>query len=149
MNEQKSPIDQMLNLALATAMNQYQFYLDISSKVETTKVKELLLSLARSEEALIVKIESMMVSGVLDAVERTRTMEEDEPDDTPFDLVQAETDPRLYVCNRALKMTMKGYTFYLSIAARAKSEVISRVFRYFAHMKAEQIRQIRFICESL
>jgi hypothetical protein len=148
MSEKKTPVERMLNLALATALNQYQFYLDASTTVQTEEMKELLLFLSKSEEAIIDKIESMMFSGIVDAVEEARTVEMDAPDETPFDLMRAETDPRLYVCNRALKIAMSAYTFYLSIAARAKSAVISRLFQYLTHEKAEQIRLIRSVCES-
>jgi rubrerythrin len=148
MSEKKTPVERMLNLALATALNQYQFYMDASSTVQTEEMKELLLFLSKSEEAIIDKIESMMFSGIVDAVEEARTIETDEPNETPFDLIRAETDPRLYVCNRALKIAMSAYTFYLSIAARAKSPVISRLFQYLTHQKAEQISLIRSVCES-
>jgi len=148
MSQKKSPIERMLNLALATALNQYQFYLDASSTVRTDEMKELLLFLSKSEEAIIDKIESMMFSGIVDAVDQAGRIELEEPDETPFDLMRAETDPRLFVCNRALRMAMSAYTFYLSIAARAKSEVISRLFHYLAYAKTEQIKLIRSVCES-
>jgi len=147
-SEKKNPVERMLNLALATSLNQYQFYLDASSTVQTDEMKELLLFLAKSEEAIIDKIESMMFTGIVDAVEEARTIEVEEPDETPFDLMRAEVDPRLFVCNRALKIALSAYTFYLSIAARAHSPVISRLFQYLVFSKAEQIKMIRSVCES-
>jgi rubrerythrin len=148
MSQKKNPVERMLNVALATSLNQYQFYQDASSTVETEEMKELLLFLAKSEEAIIDKIESMMFRGISDAVEEARTADVEEPDETPFDLMRAEVDPRLFVCNKALKIAMNAYTFYLSIAARAHSPVISRLFQYLVHTKGEQIKMIRSVCES-
>jgi rubrerythrin len=145
---QKNPVERMLNVALATSLNQLQFYQNASSTVQTEEMKELLLFLAKSEEAIIDKIESMMFRGIVDAVEEARTAEVEEPNQTPFDLVRAEVDPRLFVCNKALEIAMSAYTFYLSIAARARSPVISRLFQYLVYTKGEQMKMIRSVCES-
>ena len=48
----------------------------------------------------------------------------------------------------ALKQEIKGYTFYLSIAARAKTELASRLFEYLAFIKSQQIDQIRKVCTT-
>ncbi len=139
----------MLNLALATSLNHYKFYLDAANEATEPKIKALLMVLGESEEQLAAEIERMMVEGVTGPVqEATKYENEEPPDETPFDLHRAETDQRLFICNTALDMELKGYAFYLSIAARAKSEVIHRLFLYFAHLKSEQIKKIRRMCES-
>lgn len=149
MREDVSPVQHMLRLALATTLNHYKFYTDASKVAQTTTVKALLTLLAESEEELASKIEDMMARGIVEAVELAGHLSgEETPDPTPFDLARAETDPRLFVCNKALDQELKAYTFFLSIAARARSEVISRLFHYFAHVKAEQIVRIRNVCET-
>lgn len=149
MSTDRKSIAQMLNLALATSLNHLDFYLTAANEAQDPKIKALLMVLGESEEELAAEIEKMMMSGVATAVQEVAEFGEDEaPDETPFDLYRAETDQRLFICNTALDMEVKGYTFYLSVAARAKSEVISRLFEYFAHMKAEQIKRIRRMCST-
>ncbi len=138
----------MLKLALASVGNHYHFYLNAANTVETTQVKALLMVLTESEEDLMEKIEDMMITGVVDEIQEVSSVDIETPDSMPFDLTREDTDPRIYVCNRALEQEMKGYTFFLSIAARAKSEVISRVFEYFAYIKTQQIERIRRVCST-
>ncbi len=139
----------MLNLALATSLNHYKFYLDAANEATEPKIKALLMVLSESEEQLAAEIERMIAEGIAGPVqEAVRYADETPPDETPFDLHRAETDPRLFICNTALEMELKGYTFYLSIATRAKSEVIHRLFLYFAHLKAEQIKKLRRVCQT-
>jgi hypothetical protein len=90
----------------------------------------------------------MIVTGILDEIEAMGKVEvgDDPPDDTPFAPDRNDTDPRIFVCNKALEQEIKGYTFYLSIAARAKTELASRLFEYLAFIKQQQIDQIRKVC---
>ncbi len=150
MAAQHDNLRQMLNLALATVSTHHKFYSQVADGVATTKVKALLLVLAEAEEALIDRIHDMMATGIVEEVSAIIEMGglREEPDSTPFDPSRSEIDPRIYVCNRALDQELKAYAFFLSIAARAKSEVISRLFEYFAFEKAEQIRRIRRVCET-
>ncbi|MHA1769124.1 MAG: hypothetical protein ACTSV3_04665 [Candidatus Thorarchaeota archaeon] len=147
----KNPVEQMLNVALATATRHFEFYHDAAQKVATPEVKALLLILADSEGKMIDEIRDMMVTGILDEIEKVTDFNpaEDPPDDTPFAPERMDTDPRIYVCNKALQQEIRGYTFYLSIATRAKSEMISRLFEYFANIKAQQIKRIRKVCQHL
>ncbi len=139
----------MLRLALTTSANHFQFYHKAAMSVETPQVQALLNVLAESEEALMERIEDMIATGVVDEIEEVMAATDREmPDETPFDLIRNDTDPRIFVCNKALQQELKGYGFYLSIAARAKSEVISRVFEYFAYEKSKQIERIRRVCDS-
>jgi rubrerythrin len=149
MSTDRKSIGQMLNLALATSLNHLDFYLTAANEAQDPMIKALLMVLGESEEELAGEIERMMMSGIGTAVQEVAGYDQGEaPDETPFDLYRAETDQRLFICNTALDMEVKGYTFYLSVAARAKSEVISRLFEYFAHMKARQITRIRRMCET-
>ena len=148
MSKEKKNIDNMLNLALATSLNHLNFYMNAANEAQDPKIKALLTVLGESEEELSAEIERMMVAGISTAFQEAAGLKGESPDETPFDLYRAETDPRLSICNTALDMEVKGYTFYLSVAARAKSEVVSRLFEYFAHFKAIQIRRIRRICET-
>jgi len=146
---------QLLKLALTTSANHYSFYLRAADAAETPQVKALLMVLADSEGELIERIRLMMTTGILDAIEEVakETFSYQEPDPTPFGYDRTpfassnpDTDPRLYVCNRALGMEFSGYTFYRSIGARAKSELVRRLFEYFAFIKARQIEKIRRVC---
>ena len=155
MSTHKSPILRMLKLALATSLNQLQFYESAAKTAQITEVKALLNVLAESEEAMIDRIEQMLSisrNPLLIVDEITENLEEleslEDPDETPFDLHRNETDPRIFVCNKALEMTLKGHSFFLSISARAKSDLVSRLFQYFARQKAEQISKIRRVCET-
>ncbi|MBN2228110.1 MAG: hypothetical protein JW779_00855 [Candidatus Thorarchaeota archaeon] len=137
-----------MNLALAMSTRHYEYYDETAKHVETPQVKALLKVLADTEADLIVQIRHMMITGVLDEVEAMGKVEvgEDPPDDSPFAPERNDTDPRVFICNKALEQEVKGYTFYLSISARAKSELISRVFEYLAYIKSEQIERIRKVC---
>lgn len=145
----------LLKLALTTSANQYDFYLKAANAAETPQVKALLMVLAETEGELIERIRLMMTTGILDVVEEVAkdTFRYEVPDATPFGMDRTpfaesniDTDPRLYVCNRALEKEFSGYTFYKSISARAKSELIRRVFDYLAFIKSQQIERIRKVC---
>ncbi len=97
----------------------------------------------------------MMTTGILDVIEEVAkdSFHYDEPDPTPFGMDRTpfsrsnpDTDPRLFVCNRALEKEFSGFTFYKSISSRAKSEIIRRLFEYFASIKSQQISRIRRVC---
>jgi rubrerythrin len=146
---------QLLKLALTTSANHYSFYLRAADAAETPNVKALLMVLAESEGELVERIRLMMTTGILDAIEEVakKTFFYEEPDPTPFGMDRTpfatsnpDTDPRLYVCNKALAMEFSGYTFYRSIGARAKSVLVRRLFEYFAFIKSAQIEKIRKVC---
>lgn len=146
----------LLNIALTTSANHYDFYLKAANAVETPQVKALLLVLSETEGELIERIREMMATGILEEIEEiAKTPHDDDPDPTPFGMDRTpfaasnpDTDPRLFVCNRALEMEFKGYAFYKSVAGRAKSEMVRRLFEYFAHIKSVQIDKIRRVCSS-
>ncbi len=146
----KNPLRTLLNLALSMSTRHYEYYDETAGSVKTPQVKALLRVLADTERDLIIEIRDMMATGVLDEIEEMGRIEvdDDPPDDTPFAPDRNDTDPRIFVCNKALEQEVKGYTFYLSISARAKSELVSRVFEYLAFIKSEQIERIRKVCES-
>ncbi len=146
---------QLLKLALTTSANHYSFYLRAADAAETPQVKALLMVLAETEGDLIERIRLMMTTGILDAIEEVvkKDFSYGEPDPTPFGMDRTpfassnpDTDPRLFVCNRALDMEFSGYTFYRSICTRAKSELVRRLFEYFAFIKSKQIEKIRKVC---
>jgi hypothetical protein len=150
-----TPHQHLLKLALTTTANQYDFYLKAANAAETPQVKALLMVLADTEGELIERIRLMMTTGILDVVEEVAKehFTYEDPDATPFGLDRTpfsesniDTDPRLYVCNRALEMEFEGFTFYKSISSRAKSELIRRVFDYLAYIKSRQIERIRRVC---
>jgi len=147
----------MLRVALTTSANHYDFYLKAANAVETTQVKALLMVLADTEGELMERIRLMMTTGILDQIEEvaSESFSTAEPnptpfgmDRTPFAVSNPDTDPRLFVCNRALEMEFKGFSFFSSISSRAKSELIKRLYAYFAHIKSEQIEKIRKVCET-
>jgi hypothetical protein len=144
----KNPLNSLLNVALTMSTRNFEYYDKTAKSVETPKVKALLKVLAETEADLIFQIRHMMATGVLDEIEAMGRVEigDEPPDDSPFAPERNETDPRIFVCNRALEQEIKGYTFYLSIAARAKSELVSRVFEYLAFIKSQQIERIRKVC---
>ncbi|MHA2066002.1 MAG: hypothetical protein ACXABY_16645 [Candidatus Thorarchaeota archaeon] len=149
MSFENNPIKQMLRLALTTCADHYQFYHGASIRSELPDVKALLLILAETEGELIDRIREMLVTGVVGALDEISVLDEmPVPDQTPFDLTRDDTDPRIFICNRALRTELKSYTFFLSIAARAKSEVISRLFEYFTFIKVTQIERIRRVCDT-
>jgi len=147
----------LLKLALTTAANHYDFYLKAADAATTPQVKALLMVLADTEGELVEKIRLMTSTGILDAIEEVAkdTFSYDEPDPTPFGMdrtpfakANPDTDPRLYVCNKALEKEFSGFNFYRSISSRAKSEVIRRLFEYFASIKSQQITRIRRVCST-
>ncbi len=153
----KSSLQRMLQVALTTSANHYDFYLKAANAVETPVVKALLMVLAETEGELIERIRLMMSTGVLDAIEEvakdTFSLQEPNPtpfgmDRTPFAKANPDTDPRLFICNRALEMEFKGFTFYSSISSRAKSELMRRLYEYLAFIKSRQIEKIRKVCET-
>lgn len=146
----KNPLENLLKLALSMSTRHYEYYDATSYNVETPQVRALLRVLADTERDLIIEIQDMIVTGVLDEIEEMGKVEvgADPPNDTPFAPERNDSDPRIFVCNKALEQEVKGYTFYLSIAARAKSELVSRVFEYLAFIKSEQIERIRKVCET-
>ena len=145
----------LLKMALTTTANQYDFYLKAANAAETPQVKALLMVLAETEGELIERIRLMMTTGILDVVEEVvkEDFSYETPNPTPFGMDRTpfaesniDTDPRLYVCNRALEKEFSGFTFYKSISSRAKSELIRRVFEYLAFIKSQQIERIRKVC---
>ncbi len=144
----KNPLDPLLNMAMAMSTRHYEYYSETAEQVQTPQVKALLLVLADTERDLIAHIRHMMVTGVLDEIEAMGMVDvgADPPDDSPISPERIDTDPRIFICNKALEQELKGYTFYLSIAARAKTELASRLFEYLAFVKSQQIEQIRKVC---
>jgi hypothetical protein len=144
----KNPLESLLNVALSMSTRGFEYYDKTAKNAEIPQVKALLRVLAETEAELIFQIRHMMATGVLDEIEVMGKVEvgDDPPDDSPFAPERNETDPRIFVCNKALEQEIKGYTFYLSIAARAKSELVSRVFEYLAFIKSQQIVRIRKVC---
>ncbi|OLS28872.1 MAG: hypothetical protein ThorAB25_17740 [Candidatus Thorarchaeota archaeon AB_25] len=146
----KNPLDPLLNMAMAMSTRHYEYYIETAEQVQTPKVKALLNVLAETERDLIAHIRHMMVTGILDEIEAMGRVEvgADPPDDSPIAPERIDTDPRIFVCNKALEQEIKGYTFYLAIAARAKTELASRLFEYLAFIKSQQIDQIRKVCTT-
>ena len=146
----KNPLDPLLNMVLAMSTRHYEYYSETAEQVQTPQVKALLLVLAETERNLIAHIRHMMVTGILDEIEAVNKVNvgDDPPDDSPIAPERIDTDPRIYVCNKALEQEVKGYTFYLSIAARAKTELASRLFEYLAFIKFQQIQRIRKVCTT-
>jgi hypothetical protein len=147
----------MLKVALTTSANHYDFYLKAANAVSTPQVKALLMVLAETEGELIERIRLMMTTGILEQIEEVAsegfTTVEPNPtpfgmDRTPFAASNPDTDPRLFVCNKALEMEFKGFSFYSSISHRAQSELMKRLYEYFAHIKSVQIEKIRKVCET-
>ena len=140
----------MLKLALSTAKSQRDFFSRAAENSQVAEVKVLLLVLAESEEDMIDKIQNMMLSGILDEIEELYSAEDrhETPDETPLDPVKVETDPRFYVCNLALEKSLKTYTFYLTMATKAKSEVISTLFEYLALLEMREIKELRAMVDT-
>ena len=145
-----NPLNTMLKLALSTAKSQRDFFLRTAESSLVAEVKVLLLVLAESEEGMIEKIHSMMASGILDEIEELYTAEDrhETPDESPLDPVKVESDPRFYVCNMALEKSLKTYTFYLTMATKAKSDVISTLFEYLALLEMREIKELRAMCDT-
>ncbi len=154
MSERKDPVRHMLNLALATALNDLEYYQRALDQTRIPEARALLLVLEESEEELIEKIEHMMVAGVIEAVAGSKEIKAswEEPNEDPFEFASPFAASlqfqRWTICNDTLERSLKAYGFYLSIAARAKSEVVSALFEYFAYIKAQHIRRLRKVCES-
>jgi len=146
----KNPLDPLLNMALAMSTRHYEYYSETAEQVQTPQVKALLLVLADTERELIAHIRHMMVTGILDEIEVMKRIGagDESPDDSPIAPERIDSDPRIFVCNKALEQEIKGYTFYLSIAARAKTELASRLFEDPAFVKSQQIEQIRKVCTT-
>jgi len=150
----KDPVKYMLNLALATALNDLQFYLDEEAARTAPEVKALLKVLAESEETLIAALESMMMGGVTTAMEEVLRLRDSmiSPNENPFEFGSAFSPglqfERWSLCNGALERCFKAYRFYTSIATRAKSKVVSRLFEYIAYLKTGHIERLRRVCES-
>lgn len=154
MSEAKDPVKHMLNLALATALNDLQYYTDELVRTKIPEVQALLLVLQESEEELIAKIEEMMITGVISAIDEAREIEGkwESPSEEPFDFSSPFGSTlqfqRVSVCNQVLERGLRAHMFYLSISARAKSRVVSVVFEYIAYMKSEHLHRLRKVCES-
>jgi hypothetical protein len=150
----KDPVKYMLNLALATALNDLQFCLDEEAARTAPEVKALLKVLAESEETLIAAIEGMMISGVTTAMEEVLRLRDSTtpPNENPFEFGSAFSPglqfERWSLCNGALERGFKAYRFYISIATRAKSKVVSRLFEYLSYLKGRHINRLRRVCES-
>lgn len=146
----ENPLVPFMKIALSMAQRHYDYYTRTANEVQHPKIKALLLVLAETEGELIGQIHHMMVTGILDEIEEMGRVEvgDEPPDDKPISPDRMGTDPRIYACNKALEQEVKGYAFYLSMAARAKSELISRMFEYLAFIKSQQIEKIRNVCQS-
>ena len=147
----------MLKVALTTSANHYDFYLKAANAVETTQVKALLMVLADTEGELMERIRLMMTTGILDQIEEvaSESFSTVDPNPTPFGMDRtpfAVSNPApLHLReNRSPQPVaqFKGFSFFSSISSRAKSELMKRLYEYFAHIKAEQIEKIRKVCET-
>ena len=146
----QDPLTPVLKLALSTAKAQYDFFMKTTEEVRTPEAKALLKTLAESESDTITRLHHMMITGIVDELEELSSAPDRNvvPDATPFDPARAETDPRIFVCNKVLEKGIKTYTLYLQMATRAKSEVVSHLFEYLAFMKMRQIQRLRILCHS-
>lgn len=144
----------MLNMALATALNDLEYYQRTLERTNNPEVRALLLVLEESEEDLIEKIEHMMIAGIVDAVLETKDSKAryEAPNENPFEFASPFASSlqfqRWTICNETLERSLKAYSFYLSIAARAKSEVVSALLLYLANVKSRHIMRLRKVCES-
>lgn len=147
---QTNPLSPMLKFALASAKHDYDYFINLADQTELPEVKALLLVLAESESKMVDKIQHMILTGIVDELEELDIAGEDDtvPDATPIAPEKAETDPRIFVCNKVLNKSISSYTLYLRLATKAKLELISRLFEYLAHLKYVQISQLRRICQS-
>ncbi|TFG06379.1 hypothetical protein EU522_01680 [Candidatus Thorarchaeota archaeon] len=154
MSDAKDPVKHMLNLALATALNDLQYYADEFEKTKIPEVQALLLVLQESEEELIAKIEDMMFTGVISAIEEAQAIHGKwaPPNNEPFDFTSPFGSTlqfqRVTVCNQVLERGLKSHRFYLSISSRAKSKVVGIVFEYLAYLKIQHLERLRKVCES-
>ena len=154
MSEKKDPVRHMLNLALATSLNDLDYYQRELEKATVPEVRALLIVLEESEENLIERIEHMMVAGPLEGVENSRERKAnwESPNEDLFEFASPFAESvqfqRWSICNDTLQRCLKAYGFYLSIANRAKSEVVSALFEYLAFLKSNHIKRLRKVCES-
>ncbi|MHA1577181.1 MAG: hypothetical protein ACTSU3_07455 [Candidatus Thorarchaeota archaeon] len=150
MSDDMNPLDEMLDLAFTLTNSSFKYYDKAAKKAKMAEVKALLSVIAESETNLLIKLRHMMITGIVDELEELKRADDrDEiPDETPFDPSRAKSDPRIFVCNKALKKEVSGYTFFLTLAARANSTLVSRLFEYLAHLKMRQIKRIRRICTT-
>ncbi|MHA2118679.1 MAG: hypothetical protein ACW98J_07145 [Candidatus Thorarchaeota archaeon] len=150
----KDPVRHMLNLALATALNDLDHYQRALENASMPEVRALLMVLEESEENLIERIEHMMVAGPLEGVENSkeRRANWEAPNEDLFEFASpfaaSVQFQRWSICNDTLQRSLKAYGFYLSIATRAKSEVVSAVFEYLAFLKSQHIKRLRNVCDS-
>jgi hypothetical protein len=154
MSVSKDPVRHMLNLALATALNDLDHYQRALENATMPEVRALLMVLEESEENLIERIEHMMVAGPLEGVENSkeRRANWESPNEDLFEFASpfaaSVQFQRWSICNDTLQRSLKAYGFYLSIATRAKSEVVSAVFEYLAFLKSQHIKRLRNVCDS-
>ena len=150
MSKDKDPLDEMLDLAFTLTNSSFKYYDKAAKKAEMSEVKALLAVIAESESNLLIQLRHMMLTGIVDELEELKQAKDrDElPDETPFDPSRAKSDPRIFVCNKTLKKEVKGYTFFLTLAARANTTLVSRLFEYLAHLKMRQIKRIRRVCST-
>jgi len=154
MSERKDPVRHMLNLALATALNDLDYYQRELERATMPEIRALLIVLEESEEDLIERIEHMMVAGPLEGVENSKERKAnwESPNEDLFEFATPFAESiqfqRWSICNDTLQRSLKSYGFYLSIANRAKSEVVSALFEYLAFLKSKHIKRLRRVCES-
>ena len=150
MSEDKNPLDEMIGLAITLTTSSERYYRNAAASAEMPEVKALLAVLADSEAELITQLHHMNLSGIVDELEELENAHDrDEiPDETPFDPSRQATDPRIFVCNTSLKKEIKGYTFFLTLAARSSTTLVSRLFEYMAHLKMLQVKRIRKVCST-
>ncbi|MHA2143083.1 MAG: hypothetical protein ACXADC_00670 [Candidatus Thorarchaeota archaeon] len=154
MSDRKDPVRHMLNLALATALNDLDYYQRALETTRMPEVRALLMVLEESEEDLIERIEHMMVAGPLEGVENSKNRKAnwEPPDEDLFEFASpfaaSVQFQRWSICNETLQRSLNSYGFYLSIANRAKSEVVSALFEYLAYLKSQHIKRLRKVCNS-
>ena len=140
----------MLKLAMASAKSDHEYFQELASEAQMPEVKLLLFVLAESESKMLDKIQHMMLTGIVDELEELDDIKNRDavPDSSPIQPHRIDTDPRIFVCNKVLEKSIKTYTLYLRLATRAKSELVSRLFEYLAHLKMRQVTELRRMCES-
>jgi len=140
----------MLKLAKASAKSDHEYFQSLAAEVNMPEVKLLLIVLAESESKMLDKIQHMMLTGIVDELEELDSIRNRDavPDSSPIKPERIDTDPRIFVCNKVLEKSIKTYTLYLRLATRAKSELVSRLFEYLAHLKMRQVSELRRMCES-
>lgn len=149
MSRALNPINVMLKLALNTLEEHHEYYENTAANEETAEVKALLLLLAETEAEMIGRIQDMYIDGIVEEIDEiSKIGEVPAPDDTLYDSARESHDERIFVCNEALRQELKAYTFFLSLATRVKSNVISHLFEYFAYLKTQQIEKIRRVCST-